>query len=114
MSFKKQQQDLPEPKSVTTEVRRAIGTNLEGIDSRQFLLDLMDEWGGTKALARDLMLEFKNAKPGGMTRQSILEMIQRLIVYTTNANLSSSSDPAELDDEDLQAIVSKLVAKVAK
>jgi hypothetical protein len=101
------------PETVTREVRRAISQNLGGIDSMQFLLDILDEWGGTKALARDLMIEFKNARPGGMTRQSILEMIQRLLVFTTQANLSASSDPAELDDEDLQLLVKNLVGKAS-
>jgi hypothetical protein len=99
-------------KRVTTNVKRVIATDNSAIDSRSLLQEILQEWGGPKALAQDIFQEFRKAKPGGMTRQSLLEMIQRLIVWNTNQSLSNPIDHSELDDEDLETIVQENLAKI--
>ncbi len=74
-----------------------------GHDSNQLLVDIMERWGGTKAFADSMLVEFQAAKPGSLIRQNLLEMIQKLVVNNTNHNHTRISRPSDLDDEELEA-----------
>lgn len=94
-------------------LQRALAERKASADSEALLTDLIDVWGGTRQLALDLHNEFQKAPVGGMTRQRILEMIQRLIVTNTTHQIGQTLAPSDMTDEELEATALKYVRKVA-
>jgi hypothetical protein len=92
-------------------IAKAIAESRPSVDSGLLLADLIEVWGGTKQLALDLKREFDAAGAGGMTRQRILEMIQRLIITNTTQDIGRSAEPSELTDEELQGELLKFIAR---
>lgn len=85
-------------------LQRALATRKASADSEALLTDLIDVWGGTRQLALDLHVEFQSAQKGGMTRQRILEMLQRLIINNTDKQIGSSLAPSDMTDDELDAV----------
>jgi hypothetical protein len=108
---------MPTPKSSTKkklavnaqpELPRAVAKVLAGskpsADSGALLAELIEAWGGVGRLARDVAAEFQTAPKGGMVRQRILEMMQRLVLTTTATGLAKTRNPADMPDEELEAV----------
>lgn len=91
---------------------RALENRKPSADSEALLTDLIDVWGGTRKLALDLHKEFQNAAEGGMTRQRILEMIQRLVVSNTTHNVGSSITPSDMTEAELDAVAMTYLKRV--
>lgn len=73
-------------------------------DAGTMLGDLIEVWGGTRQLACDIHAEFQRAPKGGMTRQRILEMFQRLIMHTSDRDMANTARPADMTQEELDAV----------
>jgi hypothetical protein len=90
------------------ELPRAVAKVLAGgkvsTDSGALLNSLIEAWGSTDRLARDIFHEFQKAPPGGATRQRILEMCQRLILATTTQGLANAKSPSDMGDDELASI----------
>jgi hypothetical protein len=82
------------------EALRRIGMS-PGVDAGQLLSDLIDEWGGTRKFAVDVKVAFDAAPEGSMVRQRFFEMIQRLVLATTDRDLAREVDPSEFSDLEL-------------
>lgn len=82
---------------------RVLADRKASTDSDALLTDLIDIWGGTRQLAIDVHSEFQKAKPGSMTRQRILEMLQRLILTNTTQGIGNTVRPSDMTDEELEA-----------
>jgi hypothetical protein len=91
---------------------KALTSSKRNADSDQLLKDLIEVWGGTRQLAFDLFNEFQNAPMGGMSRQRILEMVQRLIINNTNHDIGKIDKPSDMSDEDLDRIALEYMGKV--
>ena len=107
MAKKKPPADIPKG------LHKALAERKPSADSEALLTDLIEVGGGTRQLALDLHQEFQVAAKGGMTRQRILEMIQRLIVSNTTHAIGQSVTPSDMTDEELEATAMKYVRKVA-
>lgn len=94
-------------------LQRALATRKASADSEALLLDLIEVWGGTRQLALDLHKEFQNAAAGGMTRQRILEMLQRLVINNTNHQIGSLVSPSDMTDEELEATAMSYMQRVS-
>jgi hypothetical protein len=82
----------------------ALVDRKSSVDAGTMLGDLIEVWGGPRQLAVDIYSEFQTAGKGGMTRQRILEMFQRLIMHTSDRDLANIARPADMTDEELDAI----------
>lgn len=91
---------------------RALATRKASADSEGLLSHLIDRWGGTERLAHDIYGEFQKAPKGGMTRQRIIEMIQRLILSNQDRGLGSVVKPSDLSDEELDALALSYTKRV--
>jgi hypothetical protein len=100
------------PREIPKGLVRALATRKASADSEALLTDMIDVWGGTRQLALDLHKEFQNASPGSMTRQRILEMIQRLVVTNTTHQIGSTQAPSDMTDEELESTAMNYVRKV--
>lgn len=96
------------PKGLT----RVLSTQKASADSDTLLKDLLEAWGGTKQLAMDIYKEYQKAPEGGMTRQRILEMFQRLILTNTMHEIGRSKSPSDMTDEELQEIALEYAKRV--
>ena len=85
-------------------VAKVLAGDKVSADSAALLADLIEVWGGTKRLALDIHAEFQKASPGGMTRQRILEMLQRLVITNTTHEITKIRHPGDMDDEDLERV----------
>lgn len=101
------------PREIPKGLQRAIATRKASADSEALLTDLIDVWGGTRQLAMDLHAEFTKAAAGGMTRQRILEMIQRLIITNTTHAIGQTQAPSDMTDEELEETALAYARKVA-
>lgn len=101
------------PKEIPKGLERALAERKPSADSEALLTDLIEVWGGTRQLALDLHTEFQGAAAGGMTRQRILEMIQRLVVTNTTHKIGQTFAPSDMTDGELEALAMKYVGKVA-
>ena len=102
------------PKEIPAGLMRALAERKPSADSEALLNDLIEVWGGTRKLALDLHAEFQHAARGGMTRQRILEMIQRLVVTNTTHAIGQTSTPSDMSQDELDAMALKYVTKVTK
>jgi hypothetical protein len=100
---------LPPPEQIARVLGRR-GT--AGIDSGALLATLIEKWGGIDRFAADIMLEYQAAKPGGLTRQRILEMINRLCVVVTTQEIARPREAASMSDEDLVEAARTLVRRL--
>jgi hypothetical protein len=91
---------------------RALADRKTTADSEALLSDLIEVWGGTRQLALDVHNEFQKAPSGGMTRQRIVEMIQRLIVTNTTHEIGKSLKPSDMDDDELEAVALEYMKRV--
>ncbi len=101
------QPDLPKA------LKAALSDRKGGIDSEQLLNALIDRWGGAERFANDIYQEFQKAPPGGMTRQRILEMMTRLTVTNTTHEIGRVIRPADMSDDELEALAMGYLARVA-
>lgn len=108
---KKQAKPKPE-KKLPEGLTRALATRKASADSEALLSHLIEIWGGTERLARDIYAEFQKASPGGMTRQRVIEMIQRLILSNQDRGLGNVIKPADLSDEELDSIALSYAERV--
>lgn len=81
---------------------RVLADRKASADSEALLTDIIEVWGGTRQLALDLHSEFQNSKAGGMGRQRIIEMIQRLIVTNTTHDIGSAKKPSDMTDQEVE------------
>jgi hypothetical protein len=97
---------LPKALALALEDRKA------SVDAGTMLGDLIEVWGGPRQLAVDIYSEFQRAAKGGMTRQRILEMFQRLIMHTSDRDLANVARPADMTDEELDSIAMSYANRV--
>lgn len=105
-----------EPKNKITglppDLAKALTQRRRNADSEQLLLDMIEVWGGTRQLALDMHQEYQNAPAGGLTRQRILEMVQKLIVNNTNHDIGKLEKPSDMTDEELNKIALEFANRV--
>lgn len=94
-------------------VKEVLRAAPPGVDSGELLNELLRAWGGAAQLAKDLKSEFTSAVAGGMTRQRILEMIQRLIVVNTQHDLANVVRPTDMTQAELEAAARHYYLKIA-
>ncbi len=82
----------------------ALASRKASADAGAMLSDLVEVWGGTRQLAVDIHAEYQRAPKGGMTRQRILEMFQRLIMHTSDRDMANVARPADMTDEELDEV----------
>lgn len=82
-----------------------------GMDAERMLAAALESWGGPEALMADLRLEFKAAPAGGIARQRILDMIQRLVMYCTERNLTRVKKPEDMTTEELEAVLAHYIRR---
>lgn len=103
----------PKPKpELPKGLGRALANAPAGADSGTLLKDLIEVWGGTRQLAMDVHTEFQKAPSGGMTRQRILEMFQRLILNNTQHEIGRAKSASDMTDEELHEIALEYVKRV--
>lgn len=102
----KAKKELPEG------LTRALANRKASADSEALLSHLIEIWGGTERLAKDIYAEFQKAAPGGMTRQRIIEMLQRLILSNQDRGLGTVVKPSDLSDEELDEIAMHYTERV--
>ena len=49
-----------------------------------------------------------------MTRQKILEMVNRLVVVTTNQQIARPRAPSDMDDEELEAAIGAHIGRLTR
>lgn len=91
----------------------ALAEKKSSADSETLLRDLLEAWGGTRQLAMDIFAEFQKAAPGGMTRQRILEMFQRLILTNTSMEIGRAVKPSDLSDDELDELALSYVRRLS-
>jgi hypothetical protein len=84
-------------------VAKVLAGHKANTDSGALLASLIERWGGTERLAADIYSEFDAAPKGGMTRQRIIEMIQRLIITNTTHEIGKARNPSDMSDDELAA-----------
>ena len=94
-------------------VAKVLAGSKPSTDSGALLASLIDRWGGTDRLANDIFSEFDAAPKGGMTRQRIIEMIQRLIINNTNNEIGKSRNPSDMSDEELAQVAMNYLGRMA-
>jgi len=104
---------VPKVRAIPKGLARALIERKASADSEALLNDLIDVWGGTRRLALDIHGEFQKAAAGGMTRQRILEMMQRLIMNNTNHEIGRSARPSDLTDDELETVAMSYMKKVS-
>lgn len=102
----------PQQREIPKGLLRALAERKPSADSEALLTDIIEVWGGTRQIAIDLHKEFQKAPPGGMTRQRIIECIQRLILTNTTHEIGKFSKPDDMTDEELEAVAMGYVARV--
>lgn len=100
------------PKGLPKGLARVLADRKVSADSEALLADLIEIWGGTRQLAIDIHAEFQKAAAGGMTRQRILEMLQRLVINNTNNEIGRVIRPSDLSDAELEAEAMKYAERV--
>lgn len=100
------------PAEIPKGLARALAERKAGADSEALLNDLIEVWGGTRQLALDLHAEFQKAAAGGMTRQRILEMIQRLILTNTTHEIGRTLRPSDMTDDEIEEVALEYTRKV--
>lgn len=95
-------------------LQNALADRQNATDSAAFLSDMIDIWGGPRALAQDVYTEYKAAHEGSMTRQRLLEMLSRLIQNTTSLGMSQVTRPSDMSDEDLERIALAYTKRVTQ
>ena len=100
------------PIEIPKGLRRALAERKASADSEALLTDLIDVWGGTRQLALDLHSEFQHAAVGGMTRQRILEMLQRLIISNTTHQIGQTQAPSDMTDDELDSTAMEYLRRV--
>jgi hypothetical protein len=94
-------------------VAKVLAGSKPSTDSGALLASLIDRWGGTDRLAADIFGEFDAAPKGGMTRQRIIEMVQRLVINNTNNEIGKSRNPADMGDEELAQVAMNYLGRMA-
>jgi hypothetical protein len=98
---------------VSNGITKALTERKAGLDSEALLNDLIDVWGGARQLAVDLHDEFQKAPSGGMVRQRIMEMIQRLILTNTTHEIGRVAKPSDMTKEELEAKAMQYVRRLS-
>jgi len=91
---------------------RALAEPKANADSAALLSDIIDVWGGVRRLATVIHAEYQRAGPGSQTRQRLLQMIQSLILTNTTNEIGRVTRPADMSDEELQAVALYYMKKV--
>ncbi len=94
-------------------VAKVLAGHKPNTDSGALLASLIERWGGTDRLAADIHSEFQAAAKGGMTRQRIIEMVQRLIINNTNNEIGKGRNPSDMSDEELAAVAMNYLKRMA-
>jgi hypothetical protein len=94
-------------------VAKVLAGSKPSTDSGALLASLIDRWGGTDRLAADICDEFSAAPKGGMTRQRIIEMVQRLVINNTNNEIGKTRNPSDMSDEELAQVAMNYLGRMA-
>ena len=94
-------------------LKTALADRQNAVEAGGLLGDIIEIWGGPRRLAADIHREFQEAAVGGMTRQRILEMVQRLITYASDRQITQTAKPAEMSDADLEALAMNYMRKLS-
>lgn len=78
----------------------------------EFAEDLIEEFGGTQAVARHIVAEFHAAKEGTQTRQRLLDTAVRLITAAGKAMAPPKELGELLDDEDVERELSERLERL--
>lgn len=74
---------------------------------------IVSSWGGVKAFAKRIPLEFGNAKPGSMQRAKLLDATIRLLEITTKLGMTDEAgDLSMVSDADLERKAADIIRRV--
>lgn len=99
-------------KYVPRRIKAAIATAPASADSGILLAEMMRAWGGPVGVADALRSEFDSANPGTIARKGIMELLQRLVIENTKANIAHTRRPEEMEDWELDEIILKYMARL--
>jgi hypothetical protein len=102
------------PGQAMDEIRRALATRGQMIDSGELARNLLDVWGGPRRLAEDIFREFTKAQNGSVARQRNLEMVMRLIVTNTTHDIIRPVNPEDLSDDELAGVAAHYLERAGK
>lgn len=90
-----------------------ITANEKILDPEQLLIQIVEKCGGMEGLASKIADELQHAPVGGMARQRILDMINRLMVIVWGAK--PKDDPLDqASPEELEALIAQVAHKIPK
>lgn len=92
---------------VTSLAERSSTTDSEGL-----LTDLIEIWGGPRALAHEIYNEFQAARAGSNERQRYIDLIARIVLTNTTHDIGRLTSPQDLTDSELEDLVHKYMPKV--
>lgn len=99
-------------RKLTQDVRALLDGKGGTIDQGVFLQEVMDAFGGPRALALAMVEEYHEAAAGGLARQKLLQTIQHLIISTTQFNMTKVRDANKMTDEELQQGIAEYLGQV--
>ena len=91
---------------------RSLIDSKNTIDTGTLLSSIVENFGGTDVLAKEMVGEYKIGKPGGLPRQKFMQMFQALVISATNASQTKIVRPAEMSDEDLEDLSNEYIGMV--
>ncbi len=75
----------------------------------ELVQDIVEAFGGTRAYAKTLFIEFNTMQPGSTGRQRILQQVGDLVSRMSSISRNTSSDTSELTEDDLKAQLKSLM-----
>ena len=84
-----------------------------GVDTGALLNALIEQWGGVHRFASDIFAEYQQGKPGGMTRQKILEMVARLVTVVTNQQIARPRGAGDMSDDELTEAIEAMIGSLS-
>ena len=92
-------------------VQSLILDDSNAIDQETLLKEIISGFGGAKEIANTMVKEFKDAAPGGITRQRIMELITRLVVNVSESNSMLVKRASDMTDQELKDVAVRMFAQ---
>jgi hypothetical protein len=103
---------VPKPKKIPASVRRALaGAGVQIPQVAELVSHFMAAAGGALALAKMLLEEYLNAKPGSIIRQRILDSVLRMLNIANQA-MGGSEEIDLVNDADLESELKRLMEQM--
>jgi hypothetical protein len=90
------------PRKLDTFLKLAKGGSKKPPHIAEVVEHVLSAWGGPEKFAKSFHDEYRNAKPGSMTRARMLESMMRLMQVLSAASGSLADDTGLLSDAELE------------